>query len=332
MSHRPVVGITMGDGAGIGPEVIVGALADPALAALARPLVIGDASRMAEAARILGAPVTIHAITDSAAARYEPGVIDVIDLNLLPPDLPWGQIDARAGHAAFAYIERAVRLAEAGEIHAIATAPLNKEALHTAGHLYPGHTELLAQLTGTRQVAMLLVTPELKVIHVTTHCSMREACDRIRRERVLTVIRLGHKVLRDTGIASPRIAVAGLNPHAGENGLFGQEEIDQITPAIADARAEGIDVSGPWPGDTVFLRARTGQFDLVVAQYHDQGHIPIKLMGLESGINVTVGMPIIRTSVDHGTAFDIAGTGKADPRSMAEAIRLAVQLAPSRRR
>ncbi len=330
-ANRAVVGVTMGDGAGIGPEVILGALAEPSVQALGHYLVIGDAVRMEQAARILGSPLRVHRCAAPAEARFEPGTVDVLDLNLLPADLPWGHVDPRAGHAAFAYIERAVELAKQGVIDAIATAPLNKEALHAGGHLYPGHTEILADLTGTKQYAMLLVTPVLRVIHVTTHLSMRQACDRIKRERVATVIRLGHKVLKDAGIAHPRIAVAGLNPHAGEHGLFGHEEAQEIEPAVAEARAEGIDATGPWPGDTVFLRARQGAFDLVVAMYHDQGHIPVKLMGLETGVNVTVGLPIIRTSVDHGTAFDIAGTGKADPQSMAEALRLALQLAPHRR-
>lgn len=331
MPEHPVVGITMGDGAGIGPEVIAGALANPEIAALARCLVIGDAVRMEQAASLKRAGVRVRRCASPADARYESGTIDVLDLGLLPPDLPFGRVDARAGHAAYVYLERAVSLARDGAIDAIATAPLNKEALHAGGHIYPGHTEILADLTGTKQYAMLLVTPLLRVIHVTTHCSMREACDRITKERVLTVIRLGHKVLSDAGMANPRVAVAGLNPHAGEHGLFGDEETREIIPAISAAQAEGLNVSGPWPGDTVFLRAKNGEADLVVAMYHDQGHIPIKLLGLETGVNVTVGLPIIRTSVDHGTAFDIAGTGKADPRSMEEAIRLAVQLAPNRR-
>lgn len=328
MTDRPVVGVTMGDGAGVGPEVVAGALVMGEIQGLARCLVIGDAWRLEQAIGLTGSRLQVRRCLDPAEASFEPGVIDVIDLGLLPRDLPFGRVDPRAGHAAFAYIERAVELALAGRIAAIATAPINKEALHAGGHLYPGHTEILAHLTGTRRYAMLLVTPLLRVIHVTTHCSMRQACDRISRERVLTVIRLGHKILADAGMSSPRIAVAGLNPHAGEGGLFGAEEEQEIAPAIRDAQAEGIDASGPWPGDTVFLRAKNGAFDLVVAMYHDQGHIPVKLMGLETGVNVTVGLPIVRTSVDHGTAFDIAGTGQADPRSMAEAIRLAVQLAP----
>ena len=216
--------------------------------------------------------------------------------------------------------------ADAG-VGAIATAPLNKEAMHLAGHKYPGHTEILADLTGTRDYAMMLVTDELKVIHISTHVSLREAIERAKPERELAVMRLAHDAMRKLGIENPKVAVAGLNPHAGENGLFGTEDAEQIAPAIKEARREGIEASGPWPPDTVLMRARRGEFDIVVVQYHDQGHIPVKLMGFDTGVNVTVGLPFFRTSVDHGTAFDIAGTGEADHASMRAALDLARTLA-----
>nr|MBA3471652.1 4-hydroxythreonine-4-phosphate dehydrogenase PdxA [Rubrobacter sp.] len=224
---------------------------------------------------------------------------------------------------------RATELALEGSVGAIATAPLNKEAMHMGGYKYPGHTEILAELTGTKDFAMMLQTEELRVIHVSTHVSLREAIDRVSKERVLTVIHLARDALAKIGVEEPKIAVAGLNPHAGENGLFGDEDTEHIAPAVAEAREEGIDVTGPHPPDTVFAKARKGEFDMVVVQYHDQGHIPIKLMGFEGGVNVTVGLPFFRTSVDHGTAFDIASTGRADHSSMRTAIELARDLALS---
>jgi 4-hydroxythreonine-4-phosphate dehydrogenase len=247
----------------------------------------------------------------------------------LPEDLPFGELDARAGAAAFEYVRRATELALEGSVGAVATAPLNKEAMHMGGYEYPGHTEILAELTGTKDFAMMLQTEELRVIHTSTHVSLREAIDRVSKERVLTVIHLARDALAKVGIEEPKIAVAGLNPHAGENGLFGDEDAERIAPAIAEAREEGIDASGPHPPDTVFARARKGEFDMVVVQYHDQGHIPIKHMGFEGGVNVTVGLPFFRTSVDHGTAFDIAGTGRVDHSSMRIAIELARELALS---
>jgi 4-hydroxythreonine-4-phosphate dehydrogenase len=256
----------------------------------------------------------------------------VLAVGELPEDLPFGVLDARAGDAAFRYLQRATELANAGRVGAIATAPLNKEAMHLAGHKYPGHTEILAELTGTKNYAMMLVTDELKVIHVSTHVSLREAIERVRPERELAVIHLAHDSLRKLGVERPRVAVAGLNPHAGESGLFGTEDAEHIAPAVAAAVEEGIDATGPWPPDTVMMRARRGHFDIVVVQYHDQGHIPVKLMGFDTGVNVTVGLPFFRTSVDHGTAFDIAGTGKAEHASMRAALDLARQLAAAQER
>jgi 4-hydroxythreonine-4-phosphate dehydrogenase len=255
--------------------------------------------------------------------------VDCIDVGLVPPGLPWGRLSAEAGNAAYHYVARSVQLALAGEIQAICTAPLNKEALHAGGHVYPGHTELLAELSGTPEVSMMLSTPKMRVIHVTTHIGLVDAVERIDPGLVERTIRRGHEALVRAGIARPRIAVCGINPHAGEHGLFGRgEEEAKVIPGVEAARAAGIDADGPLPADTVFFRASRGDFDLVVAMYHDQGHGPVKVLGLEAGVNITVGLPFVRTSVDHGTAFDIAGTGKADARSLVEAIRQAVDLAP----
>src|SRR5262249_1348604 len=226
----------------------------------------------------------------------------------------------------YAYVERAIRAALAGEIGAIVTAPLNKEAMKAAGIAYPGHTEILAAHSGTQHVAMMLANEELRVLLVTIHVALADVPKLITVEAELQAIRLARQACLHFGIDRPRVAIAGLNPHAGENGLFGHEEADAILPAVEKARAEGIDASGPWPGDAIFMRARRGEFDIVVAQYHDQGLIPVKYLGVEQGVNVTVGLPFIRTSVDHGTAFDIAGTGKADPSSLKSALRMAIAM------
>jgi 4-hydroxythreonine-4-phosphate dehydrogenase len=317
----------MGDPAGIGPEIIAKTFADPGFHARNRALVVGDAGMLERAAHLLGVPLRINEIPEPEDAVFEPGTADVLQVGELPLDLPFGELDARAGDAAFRYLERATRLASAGRVAAIATAPLNKEAMHLAGHGYPGHTEILADLTGTQDYAMMLVTDELKVIHVSTHVSLKEAIDRAQPERELAVIRLAHESLQKLGVERPRVAVAGLNPHAGENGLFGKEDLEKIRPAVKAALEEGMDASGPWAPDTVMMRTRQGHFDVVVVQYHDQGHIPVKLMGFDTGVNVTVGLPFFRTSVDHGTAFDIAGTGKADHASLEAALDLARALA-----
>jgi 4-hydroxythreonine-4-phosphate dehydrogenase len=331
MTDRPIIGITMGDGAGIGPEIIVKALGvGDEVYRRCRPVVIGDRRRLARAAAICGIDVAFNSVVDPADACFAPGTIDVIDLDVLAADLPFGQLAAQAGEGAYRAIERAVALAVAGSIQAICTAPLNKEALQLAGHRYPGHTELLAHLTGVPEVSMMLSTGTVKVIHVTTHIGLLDAIERIDVGLVHRTLQRGHRTLVDSGVANPTIAVCGINPHAGEHGLFGRgEEEEKIAPAIELARAEGIDARGPLPADTVFFLAGRGDFDLVVAMYHDQGHGPVKILGLEAGVNITVGLPVIRTSVDHGTAFDIAGTGKADERSMIEALRQAAVLAPT---
>src|ERR671914_681742 len=323
---QPLIAVTMGDPAGIGPEIIARTFDEGGFQDQNRAIVVGDAGILERAARLLDLGLRANVVAQPEDARFEPGTVDVISETELPGDLPFGELDARAGDAAFRYVERATELASAGRVGAIATAPLNKEAMHLAGHKYPGHTEILAELTGTEDYAMMLVTDELKVIHVSTHVSLKEAIERVRPEGELAVIRLAHESLRKLGVESPRVAVAGLNPHAGESGLFGTEDAERIAPAIEEAREQGIDASGPHPPDTVLMRARKGAFDIVVVQYHDQGHIPIKLMGFDTGVNVTVGLPFFRTSVDHGTAFDIAGTGKADHASMRAAIDLARKL------
>ncbi|MBK1786346.1 4-hydroxythreonine-4-phosphate dehydrogenase PdxA [Prauserella cavernicola] len=328
-SPLPVIAITMGDGAGIGPEVVVGALADPAVYDRCRPLVVGDARRLRQAADVQGVAVEVVALESVAQARFEPGRVDVVDLGLLPDDLPWGQLSPAAGEAAYQYVRVASELAVSGEVQAICTAPLNKEALHAAGHLYPGHTELLAALTGTEEVSMMLSTPKVKVIHVTTHIGLIDAIAKIEPGLVERTVRRGHEAMRASGIEAPVIGVCGINPHAGENGLFGAgEEEEKIEPALETLRADGIDARGPLPADTAFFLAGRGDYDLIVAMYHDQGHGPVKVLGIEAGVNITVGLPVIRTSVDHGTAFDIAGTGKAEVGSMIEALRQAADLAP----
>jgi 4-hydroxythreonine-4-phosphate dehydrogenase len=330
MSTKPVIGVTMGDAAGIGPEIIVKALARPELATMCSVVVIGDLARLAEAARICGVALNTKTIENPLDATGEDTAC-VIDVGGVPAGLPFGELSAAAGDAAYQYIARAARLAIDGEIDAICTAPLNKEALHAAGHHYPGHTELLAELTGVPEVSMLLSSERLKVIHVTTHVGLIDSVKMIDSGLVFRTIARGHRTLTDSGISRPRIAVCGINPHAGENGLFGQgEEEEKIVPAVNQAVAEGIDARGPLPADTAFFRAGRGDFDLVVAMYHDQGHAPVKVLGLDVGVNVTAGLPVVRTSVDHGTAFDIAGTGTADEASLVEALRQAVKLAPRR--
>src|ERR687889_965847 len=323
----PLIAVTMGDPAGIGPEIIARTFADPGFGDENRAFVVGDPAMLERAIRLLDAPLVVNEISEPEEAAFEPGAVDVLAVGEVPNELPFGELDARAGDAAFRYVERATELASAGRVGAIATAPLNKEAMHLAGHKYPGHTEILAELTATKDYAMMLVTDDLKVIHVSTHVSLKEAIERVRPERELAVIRLAHESLKKLGVESPRVAVAGLNPHAGENGLFGTEDAERIAPAVAAAVEEGIGATGQHPPDTVMMRASTGAFDIVVVQYHDQGHIPIKLMGFDTGVNVTVGLPFFRTSVDHGTAFDIAGTGKADPASLRAALDLARRLA-----
>ena len=327
--QRPIVLITMGDPTGVGPEVIVKSVNQPAVRERLRALVIGDTRRLQKAVQLTGVELAVRTVRKPEDALFAPGSIDCLDLDIVPSDLPFGRLAAVGGEAAYRFIARAVEVAQSGFAGAICTAPLNKEALHAAGHRYPGHTEMLAHLSGTPEVSMLLVAPRLRVIHVTTHIGLLDAIARIEPGLVERTIRRGNELLVRAGIAAPRIAVCGINPHAGEGGLFGRgEEAEKIAPAVAACVASGLDVQGPLPADTLFFRATRGDFDLVVAMYHDQGHGPVKVLGLEAGVNVTVGLPFVRTSVDHGTAFDIAGTGRADAGSMVAALELAAEFSP----
>jgi len=341
-SSLPLILITMGDPAGIGPEICVKALACADMYEVCRPVVVGDAVVLQRAVGLTGAVVVLNAIADVSHAAFEAGTVDVLDLQNVDLTLvEWGKVSAAAGKAAFEYVRTSIELTMSGAADAIVTGPINKEAINLAGYHYAGHTEILADLTGTHDYAMMLVDGGLRVVHTSTHLSLREACDLVKRDRVLTVIRLAHQAAQALGIAQPTIGVAGLNPHAGEGGLFGTEEIEEIIPAIDAARALGIDAIGPVPPDSLFAKARGAHFDVVVAMYHDQGHIPIKTVGFEldeatglatavRGVNVTLGLPIVRTSVDHGTAFEIAGTGRANHESMKEAMLLAVRLVQKR--
>jgi 4-hydroxythreonine-4-phosphate dehydrogenase len=321
------IAITMGDPCGIGPEIIAKLYANAG--SLHPTLVLGDEGLILRAIRLLGLPLTVRVIDSPEAIELAENTINVISLSHLPEDIPFGQLDARAGKAAFDYIRAGIDLALQKRIRAIVTAPINKEALRLADIHYPGHTEILADFSETKDFAMMLMNDDLRVILVTIHISLREAIEQVTLESELRTIRLAHQAMTQLGIPRPRVAVAGLNPHAGEHGLFGSEDDTIIWPAIQRAQAQGIDASGPWPGDTVFMHARQGRFDIVVAQYHDQGLIPVKYLGVDEGVNVTVGLPFVRTSVDHGTAFDIAGTGKASESSLRVAVAQAVQLTRS---
>ncbi|MGX1195929.1 4-hydroxythreonine-4-phosphate dehydrogenase PdxA [Metabacillus sp. SLBN-84] len=328
---KPLVGITMGDAAGVGPEIILKSLAYEEMYEISRPLVIGDRAILERAKTFVNSDLTLENVSEEEIddLTFKRGTVYILDQGLLSAELKVGEVSAEAGNAAFRYLETAIHLANSKKIDAICTAPLNKEALHKGGHAYPGHTEILADLTDTQDFSMMLSAPNLKVIHVTTHVGIIDAVKMIHPERVYHVIKLAHDTLVKSGIASPKIAVCGINPHAGENGLFGYgEEEEKVIPGVEKAQAEGIDAIGPLPADTLFFRAVRGDFDIVVAMYHDQGHGPVKVLGLDAGVNITVGLPIIRTSVDHGTAFDIAGKGIADEKSLMEALRQAVELAP----
>jgi 4-hydroxythreonine-4-phosphate dehydrogenase len=321
----------MGDAAGIGPEIIVKALATPEVAARCIPLVLGDARVLARAMEVTGVRVPIRSLTRAAEAEGRPGAIDVIDYaDVDVAAHRWGAVEPGNGAAAVRYTQEAGRLALAGDVEAMVSAPLNKQAVHAAGHAYEGHTEILGELTGTRPAMLLLLGP-MRLMLFTNHMSLRAVCDYIRADRLLERLVLADAALRDLGVAHPRLAVAGLNPHAGEGGAFGREEVDEIAPAIAAARARGIAVTGPFPGDTVFLKAREGAYDLTLALYHDQGLMAAKLLGFGHLVTLLVGLPLIRTSVGHGTAFDIAGRNLADHRNLVEAIRVAAEVAIGRR-
>lgn len=338
MNKRPILGITMGDPAGIGPEIAVKALLAPGVYDRSRPLVVGDAGVMERITTHLGLPASVHAVRHVRDASFEEGTIDVLDMKTVPTrDLPWGEISAEAGHASFEAVRKVIGLALRNEVDATVTGPIHKKAINEAGHHFAGHTEIYAHYTNTARYGMLLVEDNLRVIHVSTHVSLRQACDLVKKDRVLEVIGLLDDGLRQLGIGSRKIGVAGLNPHAGDSGLFGTEDDHEILPAVIAAREQGYDVEGPVPPDTLFAKAATGYYDGVVAMYHDQGHIPFKLAGFTwnakagrmdsvKGVNITMGLPIIRTSVDHGTAFEIAGKGIASPDAMSLAIDAAIQL------
>jgi 4-phospho-D-threonate 3-dehydrogenase / 4-phospho-D-erythronate 3-dehydrogenase len=336
---KPILAISMGDPAGIGPEICVSALSRPQVYELCRPLVVGDAGVVRQAAKFLRAPVEIRALSSVTEARFERGAIDVYDLkNVDLPQLQLGKVSAMAGNAAFEAVRTVIELAQRHKVAGTVTAPIHKEALKLAGHDFPGHTEIFAHFTGTTDFTMMLAAGKLRVAHVSTHVSLRQACDAVTRPRVLKVIELANDACIKLGIAKPHIGVAGLNPHASDGGLFGSEEREHIIPAIEDARAKGINVQGPQPPDTFFAKAVSGAYDICVAMYHDQGHIPVKIKGFSydpqtkswtsvNGINVSLGLPIIRTSVDHGTAFDQAGKGTASDASLIDAIEYAAKLA-----
>ena len=324
----PVLAVTMGDPAGIGPEITVKALLAPEVHEFARPFVIGDADVLEQALQVCGLSAPLHRIARPAEARFAPGEIDVLDLGIVTPDrLEIGKVQAAAGATAFAYIRRSIEVALAGEADAVVTGPINKEALRLARVPYIGHTEIFANLTSAREEMTMFTIGELKIFFLTRHVSLLEACRLITRERVLAGIEKSMRALRQLGITEAHLAVAGLNPHAGDDGLFGHEEIDQIAPAVAEARRRGLTVSGPVPADLVFHFARLGRYDAVLSLYHDQGHIAVKMVDFDRTVSVTLGLPIMRTSVDHGTAFDIAGTGKASAVSLIEALRVGARYA-----
>jgi 4-hydroxythreonine-4-phosphate dehydrogenase len=335
---KPLIGITMGDPASIGPEIAVKALLDEKIHAICRPLLVGDAGVFRDIISRLGTNATVNAISQVSEARFRQGEIDVIDLkNVDLGLLKFGEISAMAGNASFESIKKVIDLAMAGEIDATVTGPINKKSINEAGHHFAGHTEIYAHFTGTKKYAMLLVEDHIKVIHVSTHVSLRQACDLVKKDRILEVTDLLRNGLISLGETNLKIGIAGLNPHAGDSGLFGTEDDLEILPAVEEARRLGYDVEGPVPPDTMFAKAATGHYGGVVAMYHDQGHIPFKLSGFKwnaekkqmdsvKGVNITMGLPIIRTSVDHGTAFEIAGRGIASPDAMVLAIESAVQL------
>lgn len=343
MLERPIIAITMGEPAGIGPEVIVKALARKEIYEKCIPIVIGDAAPIEDAIGICKSPLAINSLTDIKESNGEYGKLDLFPLGLLKKgDWEYKKSSMAGGEASFQYVIKGIALAMDKQVSAIVTAPINKESIHMAGHRYAGHTEILAEYTGTKDYAMLLSSKTFNVIHVSTHVSLREACDRVKKERVLRVIEFANRGMSELGYKNPKIGVAGLNPHSSENGLFGWEEMEEIIPAIEEARAKGIDAEGPIAPDTVFVKAQAGVYDVIVAMYHDQGHIPLKLSGFVmnsetglydsvSGINCTIGLPIVRTSVDHGTAYGKAGEGRANEESMVDAIEAAVRMAENKR-
>ncbi len=328
----PKIVITMGDSAGIGPEVIVKALSLPEIYKICQPIVIGDAEvfqsvlEFSRGASLKG-ELRLNSITDIGNARFDYGVVDVLDLDNINMDrLKLGKVDPMCGKAAFEYIKKGVEIVQNGGAKGIVTAPLCKKSMEEAGFSYPGHTELLAELTGTRDFAMMLVGGNLRAVLVTRHLPLKEVASSLSKQKVLLAIRLGVEAMKAFGIDSPRVAVCALNPHVGEWGVLGKEEIETIIPAIEEARKEEIAISGPLPSDKVFYDTAGGRYDLAVAMYHDQAQIPVKLLSFTKSVNVTLGLPFVRTSPCHGTGFDIAGQNRANPQSFVEAIKLAVKL------
>ena len=334
--ERPIIAITIGDPAGIGAEIAVKALGNEEIYKKSKPVIIGSRCVIDDALKFIPLDLKLNVVKNTEEIKGEFGIIDLIDLdNIKLDEFNYGKVSAKAGQASLDYIYKGIDLAMEGLVNAVVTGPIHKEAIKAAGSPYAGHTEIFAFRTKTKNYAMMLVDENLRVIHVSTHVSLRQACDLVKKERVLTVIHLADKVLKDLGIKNPKIGVAGLNPHAGEGGLFGNEEYKEIIPAIEQAKKENIIVDGPIPPDTIFSKTIGGQYDIAVVMYHDQGHIPMKVIGFKynketnkwstmSGVNVTVGLPIIRTSVDHGVAFGKAGEGRANEESMVEAIKMAI--------
>ena len=327
-SQKPSIAITMGDPCGIGPEVVVKALADHWVYASCRPVVVGNTYAMERAVELTGSTLRINTVEDPANSGRDSGKIDVVDIgNLNPEDITVGKINPVCGQAAMEWVTKAGQLAMAGSVQALATAPLNKEAASLAGYTSIGHMELLQELTGTKTVATMLMAKNLRVVHLSTHRSLRLACDFVKKDRILQFLQITHESFVKWGFHKPRIAAAALNPHGSDGGLLGSEEAEEIAPAVAEAQSQGINAIGPIPADIVFHHAIEGRYDVVLAMFHDQGHIPVKVYGFEESITANLGLPFVRTSVDHGTAFDIAGQGIATHGSMLEAIRLAVALA-----
>lgn len=339
MSDKPIIGITMGDPASIGPEIAIKALLTEEIYDICRPILIGNAAVFQQIIEKISLPATIHPVRDVQQAKYIVGQPDVYDLgNIDLNEVKFGEVSVVAGDAAFQSVKKVIELAMDGQLAATVTGPINKKSISEAGHAFPGHTEIYAHYTNTKKYAMLLVEEQMRVIHVSTHVSLREACDLVKKDRILEVIELLHNGLLSLNVENLKIGVAGLNPHAGDSGLFGTEDDQEIAPAVEEARKLGYDVEGPVPADTLFSKAATGYYGGIVAMYHDQGHIPFKLTGFKwnpekkqmdsvKGVNITMGLPIIRTSVDHGTAFEIAGKGIASHDAMLLAIKAATQLA-----
>ena len=327
-AQKPAIAVTMGDPSGIGPEVAVKALADPWVYASCRPLVVGNIFAIERAIALVGLPLKVNRLEDPATAGRNPAMVDVLDPgNLNPEDITVGRISPQCGRAAMEWVTQAGKLALAGTVAALATAPLNKEAASLAGYKAVGHMELLQELSGSKTVATMLMAKNLRVVHLTTHRSLRLACDYVKKDRILEFLQLTHDSFVKWGTQRPIIGVAALNPHGSDGGLLGIEESEEISPAVTAAQDQGINAVGPVPADSIFHQAIQGRYDVVLAMFHDQGHIPVKVYGFEESITANLGLPFVRTSVDHGTAFDIAGKGVASHTSMLEAIRLAVSLA-----